>query len=142
MNMKQEMQSDHETALPPAKEKYGTNKSPERDDQQCDAKLDRFVCFCDEDPTRQLMGVLRFKSQSSHFIKPYQDGRFQPYARVHWFKDWGSEMKFKIESRRREPWMPLYRITLYADDRVGLLPEQLFAVLEVIPRFKDHRSAD
>ena len=134
--MKQEMQSDRETALPPAKEKYEAKQSPERDKQQCDAKLDRFVCFCDEDPTRQLMGVLRFKSQSSHFIKPYQDGRFQPYARVHWFKDWGSEMKFKIESQRREPWMPLYRITLYADDRVGLLPEQLFAVLEVIPRFK------
>ena len=45
-------------------------------------------------------------------------------------------MKFLVESKRREPWLPAYRITLFADDRTGLLPEQLFAVLEVIPRFK------
>ena len=87
MNMKQEMQSDRETALPPAKGKYGTNKSPERDDQQCEVKLDRILLFCDENPSHQLMGVPRFKSQSSHFVTPYKDGRFQPYGRVQWFED-------------------------------------------------------
>ena len=85
--MKQEMQSDRETALPPAKGKYGTNKSPERDDQQCEVKLDRILLFCDENPSHQLMGVPRFKSQSSHFVTPYKDGRFQPYGRVQWFED-------------------------------------------------------
>lgn len=135
-NVTKKMQSGREAVLLPAKEKLGSENHLQDDDQQCTAKLDRFICFCDEDPTRQLMGVTRFKSESSHFIKPYHDGRFQPYSRVHSFRDWHSDMKFKIESRRREPWMPAYRITLYADDRTGLLPEQLFAVLEVIPKFK------
>lgn len=134
--MKQEMQSDRETALPPAKEKYGTNKSPDRDDQQCEVNLDRVLLFCDEDPSHQLMGVPRFKSQASHFVTPYKDRRFQPYGRVQWFEDKQSTMKFLVESKRREGWLPAYRVTLFADDRTGLLPEQLFAVLEVIPRFK------
>jgi len=77
------MHSGRGEALPPAKEESGGKNYLQDDDQQCAAKLDRFVCFCDEDPTRQLMGVPGFKSLSSHFIRPYEDGRFQPYARVH-----------------------------------------------------------
>jgi hypothetical protein len=134
--VKTKRQLGREPRLTPAAEERGSKNHVQDQDDECLVKLDRVVLFCDEDPTRQLMGVPGFKSLSSHFIRPYEDGRFQPYARVHWFKDWHSDMKLKIESRRREPWMPLYRITLYADDRVGLLPEQLFAVLEVIPRFK------
>lgn len=45
-------------------------------------------------------------------------------------------MKFLIESERREAWLPPYRLTLYADDRFGLLPDEVFSVLEVLPDFK------
>jgi hypothetical protein len=134
--MKQEMQSDRETALPPATEKSATKNYDRDHDGQCSAKLDRFQFYCDEDPSHQLMGVPRFKSQPSHFIRPYEEGRFQPYGRVQWFEDKRSSMKFVVESKRREPWLPAYRVTLFADDRTGLLPEELFAVLEVIPIFK------
>jgi hypothetical protein len=86
--------------------------------------------------------IERKESRYSHqltgwiFIKPPEGGTFQPYGRVHWFQDLRSDMKFKVESKRREPWLPLYRITFHADDHSGLLPEQLFAALEVIPEFK------
>jgi hypothetical protein len=45
-------------------------------------------------------------------------------------------MKMLIESEPREAWLPPYRVTLYADDRTGLLPDEVFAVLEVLPGFK------
>jgi hypothetical protein len=45
-------------------------------------------------------------------------------------------MKFLVESDRREAWLPPYRLTLYADDRTGLLPNEVFGVLEVLPDFR------
>ncbi len=41
-----------------------------------------------------------------------------------------------MESERREAWLPPYRLTLYADDRTGLLPDEVFSVLEVLPDFR------
>jgi hypothetical protein len=46
-------------------------------------------------------------------------------------------MKFCIESQRRVGWIAPYRVTLIADDKIGLLPGQVFSVLELLPgRFK------
>lgn len=45
-------------------------------------------------------------------------------------------MKFLIESERREAWLPPFRLTLYADDTTGLLPDEVFGVLEVLPDFR------
>jgi len=46
-------------------------------------------------------------------------------------------MQFCIESKPREPWIPPFRITLVADDQTGLLPEEVFGVLELLPsKFK------
>lgn len=39
-------------------------------------------------------------------------------------------MKFLIEAKPLLRWMPPYRVTLFADDDTGLLPEEVFAVLE------------
>lgn len=41
-------------------------------------------------------------------------------------------MKLCIESQPRVGWIPPYRITLIADDKMGLLPEEVFAVLEML----------
>jgi len=45
-------------------------------------------------------------------------------------------MKSLVESDRREAWLPSYRLTLYADDRTGLLPDQVFGILELLPDFR------
>ncbi len=45
-------------------------------------------------------------------------------------------MKLLIESERREAWLPPYRLTLYADDRTGLLPDEVLGVLEVLADFR------
>jgi hypothetical protein len=45
-------------------------------------------------------------------------------------------MKVLIESEPSEAWLPRYRATLYADDRTGLLPSEVFSVLEVLPDFR------
>ena len=45
-------------------------------------------------------------------------------------------MKFCLESHPREAWLPSHRISLFADDQSGLLPAEVFAVLESLPHFK------
>lgn len=102
----------------------------------CVTKLDRLQLYCDENPTDELMAVPGFKSLTGHRIHTPRDGRFQPYGWVHWFKSRTSGMKFLIESERRELWLPPYRLTLYADDHTGLLPTEVFSVLEVLPDFQ------
>ena len=102
----------------------------------CVTKLDRSQLYCDENPTDVLMGIPGFKSLTGHRIHTPTDGRFQPYGWVHWFKSRTSGMKFLIESERREAWLPPYRLTLYADDHTGLLPTEVFSVLEVLPNFR------
>jgi hypothetical protein len=102
----------------------------------CEVKLDRQQLYCVQNPTAALMAVPSFKSLTGHQINRPADGRFQPYGWVHWFENRTSGMKFLIESERREAWLPPYRLTLYADDRTGLLPDEVFSVLEVLPDFK------
>jgi hypothetical protein len=102
----------------------------------CEVKLDREQLYCVQNPTAALMAVHSFKSLTGHRINRPADGRFQAYSRVQWFESRTSGMKFLIESERREAWLPPYRLTLYADDRTGLLPDEVFAVLEVLPDFR------
>jgi hypothetical protein len=99
-------------------------------------KLDRLQLYCDRNPTAALMRVPGFKSLRGHRIDRPANGRFQAYGHVHWFECRTSGMKFLIESEPREAWLPPYRVTLYADDRTGLLPSEIFSVLEVLPDFK------
>jgi hypothetical protein len=102
----------------------------------CVAKLDRLRFMCSQEPTLALKLVPGFKGLKGHFIRPAADGKFQPYSRVHWFKSQTSAMKFLIESERREPWIKPFRVTLYGDDRLGLLPREVFSILEVLPDFQ------
>jgi hypothetical protein len=103
-----------------------------------DVKLDRLRGYSRTNPTAALQGIPSLKSGRSHRIKRPTDGRFQAYGRVHWFESRSSRMKLLLESEPREPWMRPrrpYRLTLYADDSTGLLPEDVFSVLEVLPDF-------
>jgi hypothetical protein len=102
----------------------------------CVAKLDRIQGYCRQNPTAAVRGIPGFKSIPGHRINPPAHGRFQPYGYVHWFESCSSGMKLLVESARREAWLPPYRLTLYADDRTGLLPSEVFAVLEVLPDFR------
>ena len=45
-------------------------------------------------------------------------------------------MKFLIESECRAHWLKPFRVTIYGDDRFGLLPPEVFAILEVLPDFQ------
>ena len=102
----------------------------------CVVRLDRLQFYCDQNPTASLRGIPGFKSKPGHRIKPPAERRFQPYGYVRWFESRTSAMKFLVESDRREAWLPPYRLTLYADDRTGLLPNEVFSVLEVLPDFR------
>jgi hypothetical protein len=102
----------------------------------CVVKLDRLQGYIRTKPTNALRGIPGFKSGQAHRIRPPAGGRFQAYGRAHWFESRTSKMKFLLESEQREAWLPPFRLTLYADDNTGLLPDEVFSVLEVLPDFQ------
>jgi hypothetical protein len=102
----------------------------------CEVKLDRQQFYCVQNPTAALMANPAFKSLTAHRVARPHGGRFQAFGRAHWFQRTRSRMKVLIESERREAWLPPYRVTMYADDRTGLLPTEVFSVLEVLPDFR------
>ena len=104
--------------------------------RSCVVKLDRLQGYSNRNPTRQVQAIPGLKSVTAHRVARPADGRFQAYGRVRWFQSTTSRLKMLIESEPREAWLPPYRVTLYADDRTGLLPDEVFAVLEVLPGFK------
>jgi hypothetical protein len=99
-------------------------------------KLDRLQFYCNRKPTDEIRGIPDLKSVSAHRLNRPTDGRFQAFGRAHWFQSRISGMKLCVESERRESWLPPYRLTLYADDRTGLLHEEVLGVLEVLADFR------
>jgi hypothetical protein len=100
------------------------------------AKLDRMQGYSRKNPSAALQGIPWLKSGRSHRIKRPSDGRFQAFRRVYWFESRTSGLKLLLESERHEAWLMPYRLTWYADDSTGLLPDEVFSVLEVLPDFK------
>jgi hypothetical protein len=97
----------------------------------CVALLDIVRFWSMVNPTRALMGLPNFKSQRSYRVSEPEKER---YARAHWFRSKTSTMKFCIHSEPLDYWLAPYRLTLYADDQSGLLPTELFSILEVMPK--------
>ena len=101
----------------------------------CRVILDRVRGVCHENPAASLLDITGiFRIQSRRIARP-SDSRFQAYDRAEWFRDRNSDMKISVESERAKPWLWPYRITFVADDATGLLPRQVFGVIERLPNF-------
>ncbi len=115
------------------RQKLTTARASGQRKDPCVAKLDRLQGYCHDDPTTAFFDHPLFRSGKSCRIEK----RKQLYGRAHRFHSRTSGMEFCIESKPREPWIPPFRITLVADDLTGLLPQEVFAVLELLPhKFK------
>ena len=129
-----------EATLARLKRRLGEEKGRFRSDDEaavlCVVKLDRYQMVCSQDPTAALRGIPGYQPQPNRFPRQKGDGRFQPYGCSQWFWNMKSQMKFYIESDKREGWLSPYRVTLVADDQTGLTPEEVFGILEVLPEFK------
>jgi hypothetical protein len=101
--------------------------------KDCMAILDRLRFVCDADPVPALRVLPGFHPGRSVFPRRQNPAWFQPYGHGQWFQSEQSKMKFYVESDRREGWLAPYSVTLIADDRTGLLPEEVLAILEVMP---------
>jgi hypothetical protein len=101
--------------------------------KDCMAILDRLRFVCDEDPVPALRVLPGFRPGRSVFPRRQNSEWFQPYGHGQWFRAEKSRMQFYVESDRTEGWLAPYSVTLIADDRTGLLPEEVFAILEVMP---------
>ncbi len=96
----------------------------------CTCELDRLRILCIQNPTSTFLDHPGFLSGKSQRITPGE--RFEPYGRAHWLNSKTSSMSFCIESKPREPWSDPFRVTLIADNSTGLLPQEVFAVLELL----------
>jgi hypothetical protein len=96
--------------------------------------LDRARFGCLSDPTRIIAGLSNFIAFPPQRLKPFPNHRFRPYGCVQWWRDLSSGMMLLIESEPTKHWLRWpFRITFIADDATGLLPAQLFRILEVLP---------
>jgi len=102
----------------------------------CVVRLDRVQLVLVQNPTPLLRDLPGFRRFPSRRIRRKPGQRFFPYGRAQWFWGMKSAMKFAIESEAQKPWLAPYRLTLIAEDRTGLLPSEVFSVLELLPDFK------
>jgi hypothetical protein len=102
---------------------------------ECVVRLDRLRGVSDQDPTSALMNIPGFRAMPIIRLR-HTKGTFQPYGQAQWFHSTRNEAKFTIESDRRERFLDPFKITFFADDIDGLLPEQVFSVLELMPSFR------
>jgi hypothetical protein len=104
---------------------FGTGK-------ECVVILDMLRYTMTENPIPAFKGLPGFRSLQSTWIKRPKAEEFQGYGRAHWFQRIGSGMKFCVESEPREPWLAPYSVTLFADDKTGLLPGEVFPIRELM----------
>ncbi|HXP78853.1 MAG TPA: hypothetical protein VN976_03025 [Verrucomicrobiae bacterium] len=109
----------------------GVNPGPE-----CAVILDLLRYTMKENPIPAFMELPGFQSLQNTKIKRPPLDEFQGYGRAHWFKRYGSEMKFCVELEPREPYLAPYSVSLFADDNTGLLPEEVLALRELMPGAK------
>jgi hypothetical protein len=96
--------------------------------------LDRARFGCLVDPTRFLAALSNFIALPSQQVKYFPRKVFCPYRRLQWWRDSHSGLMLLVESEPTKHWLRWpFRITIIADDATGLLPAQLFRILEVIP---------
>jgi hypothetical protein len=90
---------------------------------------------CNENPSPALQDIPGLFQVQDERIGRSRASRFHPYERAAWFHDHRSDMKISVESEPTKHWLWCYRVTLVADDATGLLPSQVFRVLERLPDF-------
>jgi hypothetical protein len=102
--------------------------------KQCVAILDVLRYPLTENPIAALMELPGLRSlRSTRITRPADSRDFQGYGRAHWFQRDKSKMKVSVESEPREKWLDPFAVTMFADDRTGLLPEDIFPILELMP---------
>jgi hypothetical protein len=98
--------------------------------KECVAILDVLRFLLEENPIPALKNLANVRTVQSHWVKPGGSSAFQAYARAHWFRRTDSRMKFCVEGDRQHGFIQPFALTAFADDRTGLLPSEVFPILE------------
>jgi hypothetical protein len=103
---------------------------------ECLAILDLLRFLLGENLIPALKNLSNVRTVQSHWIRPRSASAFHAYGRAHWFERTDSRMKFYVESERQHGFVAPYVLTAIADDRTGLLPGEVFPILEAAPTAK------
>jgi hypothetical protein len=101
---------------------------------ECLALLDVLRVTCREDPTPALKEIPTLRSLKKLRLKRKDPATFQAYGRAHWFVSTTSKTKCCVESDRQGGWLAPFAVSLFADDRTGLLPRTVMDILALLPR--------
>lgn len=102
--------------------------------QACKVRLDRLGVRCSAYSPENFHNHPQFKCTDGHSLRSRSAHGFQAYGRARWFVGVSSGFKFCLQYERRAPWIAPSRVTLYADDKTGLTPTQVFSVLELLSK--------
>jgi hypothetical protein len=102
----------------------------------CLGILDRISSICDPDPRTDLRKVTGVRPGRSIFPHATNHQSFQAYGHTQWFECENSRMKFYVQSQPLHGWLAPASVTLIADDRTGLLPEEVLPILDAIRKPK------
>ena len=117
-------------------EHVGTAEALRQVRADCVTKMDRLQLLCAKDPRPLLATVPFLRSVRSHQLRAPKNGAFQAYGRTHWFEHRHSGMKVNVEFDRQKGYLSPFRLTLYADDWMGLVPDEVSEILDGQENFK------
>ena len=100
----------------------------------CQIRLDRITVSVPEGLPKGLPELEGFKLVKDTLVR--QSGAIRTYDRARWYRSEENACKVSISYQKVAPWLPVYKVTIYADDQTGITLDELKRVLVGFP---DHR---
>lgn len=97
----------------------------------CEVRLDRIIVGVPERLPEGLPELEGFKLKKDTLVRAR--GGVRTYDRARWYRSEENSCKVSISYQRVAPWLPMYRVTIYADDQTGITLDELRRVLVGFP---------
>src|SRR5271170_104402 len=95
--------------------------------KSCFVRLDRVQVVSEAAPGEKPPEISGFKIVSDHFVRPQTS--VQTYARCRQYDSTTNRTQIFWQYDRRQGWLSPWKITLIADDNLGLSRREMFQVL-------------
>jgi hypothetical protein len=102
--------------------------------QKCFVRLDRVQLVSEAAPGQKPPEIPGFEIVSDHFVRPQTS--VQTYARCRQYNSSADGTQIFWQYDRRKGWLSPWKITLVADDRLGLSRRE---ICNVLTHCRDHR---
>ncbi len=102
----------------------------------CRTILDRLHLTTAEFPVADILSLRDYHSLKAHRIVAKDSGQPYGYGRVRVLKNQKTGTEMAVLSEPRKPWLAAYRYEFRGPDTTGILPEDLFSVLQFLRAYR------